>query len=223
MADDHFTYPAGKIIVFAREPVAGSVKTRLANSIGDKEALHIYREMVNKTVEMVSKSGLSELELYVTGDIKHPMFKFLAGKYGIRVCAQTGKDLGERMFRALKQSLDNASYCILIGSDCPVMTAAYLKQAFRLLENGLDAVLGPAEDGGYVLFGATRADISWFNDIDWGSQNVLAQSRQKLTAGNASYEELQPLWDVDEIEDLQRWQNCSKTGQPPSQSGFNSQ
>ncbi|MGB5766335.1 MAG: TIGR04282 family arsenosugar biosynthesis glycosyltransferase [Arenicellales bacterium] len=209
MAEDQFTYPTGKIIVFAREPVEGSVKTRLARSIGDQEALRIYQKMVNKTVAMVARSGVAELEIYVSGDIEHPMFQSLADQYGIPIRSQTGKDLGERMFHALRQSLHYASYCILIGTDCPVMTAAYLKQAFCVLEKGLDAVLGPAEDGGYVLIGASRVDISWFIGIDWGSQNVLAQSLQKLAAGEASYEQLQPLWDVDEIEDLHRWRLTS--------------
>ena len=195
--------------MFAREPVEGSVKTRLARSIGDQEALRIYQKMVNTTVGMVARSGLAELELYVSGDIEHPMFQSLADQYGIRISSQTGKNLGERMFHALKQSLDNTSYCILIGTDCPVMTAAYLEQAFCVLGKGLDAVLGPAEDGGYVLIGASMVDISWFTGIDWGSQNVLAQSLQKLAAGKASYEQLQPLWDVDEIEDLHRWRLTS--------------
>ena len=195
--------------MFAREPVEGSVKTRLARSIGDQEALRIYQKMVNKTAAMVSRSGLAELELYVSGDIEHPMFQSLADQYGIRISSQTGKNLGERMFHALKQSLDNTSYCILIGTDCPVMTAAYLEQAFCVLGKGLDAVLGPAEDGGYVLIGASMLDISWFTGIDWGSQNVLAQSLQKLATGKASYEQLQPLWDVDEIEDLHRWRLTS--------------
>ena len=91
------------------------------------------------------------------------------------------------------------------------MTADYLKQAFHILEKGMDAVIGPAEDGGYVLIGASRIDISWFNNIDWGSQHVLAQSRQRLTANNARYEELQQLWDVDHIDDLHRWRLTSST------------
>ena len=211
MAEHQFSSPAGKILVFAREPVAGNVKTRLARTIGDQAAVQFHQEVVTKTVEMAAKSGLAELELHVSGNMEHPFFRSLADQYGIGICLQEGNDLGEKMFYALKQSLDHASYCILIGTDCPVMTADYLKQAFHMLENGLDAVIGPAEDGGYVLIGASRVDISWFKNIDWGSQHVLAQSRQRLTANNARYDELQQLWDVDHIDDLHRWRLSSST------------
>jgi len=211
MAEHQFSSPAGKILVFAREPVAGNVKTRLARTIGDQAAVQFHQEVVTKTVEMAAKSGLAELELHVSGNMEHPFFRSLADQYGMRICLQEGNDLGEKMFYALKQSLDHASYCILIGTDCPVMTADYLKQAFHMLENGLDAVIGPAEDGGYVLIGASRVDISWFKNIDWGSQHVLAQSRQRLTANNARYDELQQLWDVDHIDDLHRWRLSSST------------
>lgn len=211
MVEHLFSYPAGKILIFAREPIQGRVKTRLASDIGDQAAMRIHQEMVNITTEMVSNSNLAEFELYVSGDTEHPFFKSLADQHGIRVRSQKGKDLGERMYHALKQSLNHASFCILIGTDCPVMTAEYLKQAFHALENGLDAVLGPAEDGGYVLIGASRVDASWFKNIEWGSQHVLAQSRERLKACNAIYEELQPLWDVDQIDDLHRWRLSSPT------------
>lgn len=211
MAEHQFSSPAGKILVFAREPVAGHVKTRLARSIGDQAAVQFHQEIVTKTVDMAANSGLAELELHVSGNMEHPFFRSLANQYSMRICLQEGNDLGEKMFYALKKALDHASYCILIGTDCPVMTADYLKQAFHILEKGMDAVIGPAEDGGYVLIGASRIDISWFNNIDWGSQHVLAQSRQRLTANNARYEELQQLWDVDHIDDLHRWRLTSST------------
>lgn len=209
MAEHQFNSPAGKILIFAREPIVGNVKTRLARSIGDQAALQFHQEIVTKTVEMAANSGLAELELHVSGNMEHPFFRSMAEQYGMRICLQEGNDLGEKMFYALNQSLDHTSYCILIGTDCPVMTANYLKQAFDLLEKGLDAVIGPAEDGGYVLIGASRVDISWFKNIDWGSQHVLAQSRQRLTANNARYGELPQLWDVDHIDDLHRWRLSS--------------
>ena len=211
MDESLFSYPAGKILIFAREPIKGRVKTRLACDIGDQAAMRIHQEMVQITTEMVSNSGLAEFELHVSGDNEHPLFKSLADQYGMRVRSQKGKDLGERMYHALKQSLHRASFCILIGTDCPVMTADYIKQAFHALEKGFDAVIGPAEDGGYVLIGASRVDLSWFNNIEWGSEHVLAQSRERLIASNGNYEELQQLWDVDQIDDLHRWRLCSST------------
>lgn len=209
MAELAYRYPTAKIIVFAKEPIQGQVKTRLAESIGDAAALRVHEQMVETTVKMVSGSGLAELELFVSGYPGHPLFKSLADEYGIQVCSQHGNDLGERMFHALEQSLDTARYCILIGCDCPVMTPGYIELALCDLEQGRDVVIGPAEDGGYVLFGATRAELSWFKNIDWGSHRVLDQSRQRLRASNASYDELLQLWDVDQVEDLHRWRLCS--------------
>ena len=208
MADGPYRYPAGRIIVFAKEPVAGHVKTRLARDIGDEAALRIHQEMVNETVAMASQSALAKLELYVSENLQHPLFQSIAKQQGIQVYLQQGSNLGERMFSALNESLGNASYCILIGTDCPVMSADYIEQAFDALEQGQDVVIGPAEDGGYVLIGASRVEACWFNNIDWGSQRVLEQSRQALISSAANFQQLQPLWDIDQLSDLQRWRLC---------------
>ena len=208
MADGPYRYPAGRIIIFAKEPVAGHVKTRLARDIGDAAALGIYQKMVNETIEMASQSSLAKLELYVSGDFQHPLFQSIAEQQGIQVNLQQGCNLGERMFSALNQSLADASYSILIGTDCPVMSADYIEQAFHTLEQGQDIVIGPAEDGGYVLIGASRVEACWFNNIDWGSQRVLEQSRQALISSATNFQELQPLWDIDQLTDLQRWRLC---------------
>lgn len=205
MANGPYRYPAGRIIIFAKEPVAGNVKTRLARDIGDEAALRIHQEMVNGTIEMASQSALAQLQLYVSGDYQHPLFQSIAQQQGIQVYLQQGSNLGERMFSALNESLDDASYCILIGTDCPVMSADYIDQAFDALEQGQDVVIGPAEDGGYVLIGASRVEASWFNNIDWGSKRVLEQSRQALISSAAKFQQLQPLWDIDQLSDLQRW------------------
>lgn len=208
MANGPYRYSAGRIIVFAKEPVAGHVKTRLARDIGDEAALHIHQKMVNETIKMASQSALAKLELHVSGNLQHPLFQSIAEQQGIPVYLQQGSNLGEKMFSALNESLDNASYSVLIGTDCPVMSADYIEQAFHALDQGQDVVIGPAEDGGYVLIGASRVESSWFNNIDWGSQRVLEQSRQALISSAASFQELQPLWDIDHIGDLNRWRLC---------------
>jgi len=205
MTEQGYRYPAGKIIVFAKEPVAGKVKTRLASSIGDEAALQFHQQMLRDTLEMACSCHLAAVELHVSGNPGHPLIQSLAKQYEIRVCAQQGSDLGEKMFFSLEQSLASSSYCVLIGTDCPVMNVDYLANAFSALVRGQDAVLGPAEDGGYVLIGARRVQQDWFSDIPWGSHHVLERSRQKMIGSGIQLEELQTLWDVDQIEDLQRW------------------
>jgi len=201
-----FKYPSAIILVFAKAPIEGKVKTRLASSIGDEAALRFHVQMLERTLEMVCKYKLARVELHVSGNPEHPLIQSLAKQYGIRVRLQQGGDLGERMYHALEQSLHGSRYCVLIGTDCPAMNVDYLANALTALVRGQDAVLGPAEDGGYVLIGVQRLSRDWFSDIAWGSRNVFEQSRQKIMAKGAQLEELQTLWDVDQITDFQRWQ-----------------
>ncbi len=206
MIKTDFKYPSAKIIVFAKAPVEGAVKTRLARSIGNQAALRFHEQMLERTLEMVCEHKLASVELHVSGNPDHPMIQSLAQQHGIVVRPQQGSDLGERMHHALEQSLLSCRYCVLIGTDCPEMNVDYLANAFTALVRGQDAVLGPAEDGGYVLIGARQLNRNWFSDIAWGSRHVLGQSRQKIMADGAQLEELQTLWDVDRIADFQRWQ-----------------
>jgi len=206
-----FKYPSAKILVFAKAPVEGKVKTRLASSIGDEAALRFHVLMLERTLEMVCKYKLASVELYISGNPDHPLIQSLAKQYGIIVRPQQGSDLGERMYHALQQSLHGSRYCVLIGTDCPAMNVDYLANALTALVRGQDVVLGPAEDGGYVLIGAQRLSRDWFSDIVWGSRNVFEQSRQKIMANGAQLEELQTLWDVDQIADFQRWQGQTGT------------
>ena len=122
------------------------------------------------------------------------------------------KSIYVKYLYAFQQSLDHGGYCLLIGTDCPVMTTDYLACALDNLEQRQDVVLGPSEDGGYVLIGARQVQRSWFTGIPWGSHDVLERSRQKIIASGMRYAELQPLWDIDHMQDLQRWLLQDETG-----------
>ena len=202
-------YPDGKIIIFARTPLAGAVKTRLASGLGDEQALQIYIQLLRQTVETACNSGLAEVELHVSEEPEHPVFTSLQAAYAIKIRRQQGDNLGQRMYSALAHCLDTSRYCLLIGTDCPNISAVYLEEAFAVLEQEQDVVIGPAEDGGYVLIGARRVEEEWFNDIPWGSQQVLQSSRGKLAADKVRYRELKTLWDIDRVADYHRWQQQS--------------
>lgn len=199
-------YPHGKIIIFARAPHAGMVKTRLASSLGDEQALQVYLQLLRQTVETACNSALAAVEIHVTEDPGHPVFTALAAEYALTIRSQRGSSLGQRMYSALADCLNSRRYCLLIGTDCPNITAEYLGEAFSVLQQEQDVVIGPAEDGGYVLIGARRVEEEWFNGIPWGSQQVLQASRTKLAAGKVRYSELKTLWDIDRLDDYQRWQ-----------------
>ena len=109
------------------------------------------------------------------------------------------------MAAALEGALTRHRQVVLIGSDCPLMDAAYLEEAFSTLAGGHDMVLGPAEDGGYVLIGtAVPLPGGLFEDIDWGTDRVLAQTRTRIQALGISHRELPVLWDLDRPTDLNR-------------------
>ena len=105
---------------------------------------------------------------------------------------------------AATKALDQADAVILIGADCPLLEARHLTRAFGWLQQGEDAVLGPAEDGGYVLLGLRRVNRALFRDITWGGDQVLAQTRQRLARLGWRWRELEPLWDLDRPADLDR-------------------
>ena len=91
---------------------------------------------------------------------------------------------------------------IVIGSDCPALTPSHLRQAADVLREGRDVVVIPAEDGGYVLIGSRRPQPGLFNGMTWGTDQVMAQTRQRLAHSGLTWRELPPLWDVDRPADL---------------------
>ena len=113
-------------------------------------------------------------------------------------------DLGARMHRAFKRVLQEHEAAILIGSDCPALRPADLRAAARALRAGADAVLAPAEDGGYSLIGLRRVSRRLFDGIAWGGPQVMAQTRRRLRALGWRWRELRTLWDVDRPEDVAR-------------------
>jgi rSAM/selenodomain-associated transferase 1 len=195
--------------------VAGSVKTRLATCIGSEAAVELHRELMLGTLELAVNARLAPLELYVTPDTSHPFIQSLARRLPISLRCQQGTDLGQRMCGALQDALRDSEFALLIGSDCPVMTADYLDQACRELRAGADLVVGPAEDGGYVLIGARRCCPRLFEAIPWGSSAVLQATRERAQSQQLRYAELAVLWDVDTPADLERWRNLRESSLEP--------
>ncbi len=184
--------------IFARAPQPGRVKTRLIPALGAAGAARLHAQLLRRTLATVASAGLPA-ELWVTPDGCHPLFR----EAGLPCRLQQGADLGARMQHALSAGLARAARVVLIGCDCPVLDGEYLAAAFAALETH-DAVLGPAEDGGYVLIGLRRP-AAVFDGIEWGGERVLAQTRARLAAAGLAWRELDTLWDVDRPADLVRW------------------
>lgn len=194
-----------RLLVFAKAPEPGRVKTRLIPALGREGAARLHYRLLERTLAEAAGLPGVEMELW-SPDPGHPAIVELAVGQAARVRKQQGTDLGGRMGHALAHSLAEVSRAVLIGSDCPGMDRAYLEQAFAAFEEA-PIVLGPALDGGYVLIGLRDVcPPGLLRDIPWGSPQVLEISRKRLREGGLSWVELPPQRDLDRPEDLHYFQ-----------------
>lgn len=193
------------LVVFARAPVPGAVKTRLVPLLGAEGAAALHVRLVKRTLDTAGGAFFARTELHCAPDGADPFFRFCAGHYGATVLAQGEGDLGARMHAAFEHALADSARVLLIGSDCPALTARHLGQADQALRDGADAVFVPCEDGGYALIGLRRTDRRLFDDIAWGGAAVMAETRRRLSCLGWQWCELETLWDVDRPEDYARF------------------
>ena len=195
-----------RLQVFAKPPVAGLVKTRLAATIGNDAALAVYRELLFRTLRVASiarRAGIvGDVELWVAPDAPPGALASWGEQHGFALKTQRGADLGERMQDAARTALDAGTPAIIVGTDAPDLDVEYLARASAALQAG-DAVIGPAEDGGYVLIGVSRA-LPIFDDMPWSTPAVVERTRERLRSAAASWTELPTSWDVDTAEDYAR-------------------
>jgi rSAM/selenodomain-associated transferase 1 len=192
------------LIVFARAPVPGQSKTRLVPLLGAEGAAALHVRLVKHALATARKAAFARTELCCAPDADDPFFRFCAARYGVELAAQAEGDLGARMHAAFERALVASPRVLIVGSDCPALTARHLRHADRALHDGADAVFVPCEDGGYALIGLARADRRLFEDIAWGGEAVMASTRERLAALGWQWRELETLWDVDRPEDYER-------------------
>jgi len=205
------------IIVFARAPLPGRVKTRLVPRLGEWGAARLQARLTRQTLRTALTARCGALELHGTPRARHPFFLKCREDFKLRLQEQRGRDLGERMYRALAAALRRYSAALLIGTDCPVLRPQDLRRATRLLRGGCDVVLSPAEDGGYALIGARRVSRRLFDGIAWGEGVVYAQTAERLRALNYRWRALRTVWDVDRPVDLDRLRSLRlASARPPA-------
>ena len=197
--------PGVSVAVLAKAPVAGHAKTRLAPTLGPAGAARVHRQLVLRTLQTVQRAGL---RLQLWGDpVGHRFFKALARVQGSPILAQPAGDIGARMHAAFVHHCGRSpAPLLLIGTDCPVLEAAHLREAARRLLAGSEAVFTPAEDGGYVLVGLRRPVPELFENMAWSTEQVMAQTRERLQRLGLRYSEMPTLWDMDRPADWLRWQ-----------------
>ncbi|HAJ75651.1 MAG TPA: flagellar biosynthesis protein FlgB, partial [Gammaproteobacteria bacterium] len=164
-----YRYPRARIAVFARAPLPGQVKTRLQAELGPEGCLLLYTAMLDRLLATLRSAELAPVELWVSSNIDHKVFLSHCNKKDIYL--QNGQDLGQKMSWTAGRVLANSAVggVLIIGTDCPAMDAAYLEGALIALQQGNDVVIGPAEDGGYVLIGLKQPCPGLFQGIEWGS------------------------------------------------------
>lgn len=207
------------IAVFAKAPVAGSVKTRLIPLLGEEGAVAAQRAMTLRTLKTACGVAPTQVSLWTTGASDHPFFAECANRHDLILRRQCEGDLGKRMSDCLQRLLRHHSAVLLIGTDCPAFRVDDLRAAAHSLQLGRRMVFTPAEDGGYVLVGAIaertrdmRSSVlaRAFETIDWGTSHVMAQTRRRLSAlgwkSGEDWQELPALWDVDTPDDYRRAQ-----------------
>ena len=201
-----YKYSNIDILLFARLPVLGKVKTRLRDALSETEILALYEAMFKRVADLLDESGLAQVQLWLDTDSASANEFVLNLSENFKMNEQVGRDLGEKMNFAINESLasKNSKCALLIGSDCPAITYDYLNKALRLLSGGTELVLGPAEDGGYVLIGVNKSYPELFQGIKWGGDEVLEKTIQKAKKIGVDYVCLEPLWDVDRPDDLGR-------------------
>lgn len=191
------------IAVFARAPIPGQTKTRLIPRLGAEGAARLQESLLRRTLATTTAAGLGPVSLWCTPSSAHPLFRAVRKEWALPLFDQEGLDLGERMLHAFERLCPRGP-ALLVGTDCPALTGTTLARAALALHEGNDAVLVPAEDGGYVLIGLRRAETRVFYGISWGSDQVMAETRRRLSRLGWRWAEPDTSWDVDRPEDLDR-------------------
>ena len=185
-----------RLAIFARAPVRGRVKTRLAQSVGADVALDVYERLVALTLQkLASGSGRFVSEVWLEGVAAPSYFE------GFRVIPQPSGDLGTRMAAAFESGVT-----ALVGTDIPPMTASYVDRALDALTSA-DVVLGPVADGGYCLIAMNAPHPALFDGISWSTGGVVTETLAVAKRMSLAVTMLDELWDVDDEADLRRWQS----------------
>lgn len=192
---------AARVLLFAKAPVPGKVKTRLVPALGEEGAARLARRMLEHALAEASASGLS-VELVCEPGPAAPEWAGLVPS-GVEVTAQCGGDIGARMAEAAERTLARGELAVLIGSDVPGLTATVIARAAAALDEN-DAAVVPAMDGGYVLLALREFAPELFAGIAWSTDGVLAATLERARALGWRVLVEEALADVDEPPDL-KW------------------
>lgn len=194
------------VIVFAKYPVKGKVKTRLAETVGEEFATEFYKLCAEHTFSVLKKLQRQSTHVYLyypAGDSEDLVRTWTNSDFIYR--PQRGDDLGEKMLNAFTEVLnDSTGNVVIIGTDLPDISAVLVQEAFSELENH-DAVIGPSSDGGYYLLGLKEAETNIFSNIRWSTAEVFEKTIENFKGLELNFRILVELTDIDTEDDLRKW------------------
>lgn len=191
--------PENHLIIFVKNPIAGQVKTRIAQTVGHERAVQVYQHLLRYTQQVVQ--GLAMHRVVYYGDFINPDDGWNA--YEKRL--QLGQDLGQRMRNAFSEQFaggTSGDRVVIIGSDCLTITSAHIDLAFSALHTA-DVVIGPATDGGYYLLGMNRLYPFLFEDMPWSQPELCQLTELAILQHGLTVKLLEELTDIDEWSDYE--------------------
>ena len=192
------------LIIFIKYPAKGSVKTRLAKSLGDEFAFYFYKSVVEKIVRDLSKFSGFAIYIFFTGcDSEKEIEKWLGSEF--KYFKQSGDNLGEKMFNAFKEVfIVGNEKAVIIGTDIPDLTIDIINESFQSLSKN-DIAVVKTKDGGYCLLGMKKLHKQLFENIEWGTSTVFDSTINKCREQNLKMHYLPQLMDIDCETDLLAW------------------
>ncbi len=203
----HLQRAESALVIFAKAPVPGQVKTRLCPPLTPDEAATLHGSFVLDTLER-TKTAVTKFHLPMDRFLAcapaaaHVFFKIMEERHGVQLMDQVGDNLGVRMAQVFSTIFSRGyKQVLIVGTDVPTLPLTHYQQALSLLTEH-DLVLGPAQDGGYYLIGLTRPQPDLFRNMPWSTERVLSLTRQKADALGLKTALLSTWRDIDTIDDL---------------------
>lgn len=204
------------VVLFTKMPEKGKVKTRLAEKIGNQNAVDFYKVCCENCFEKIREiKSVSKYVFINENENSSEVQNWIGNEFNIEV--QAGKDLGEKLFNACIDIFSKKyDKIVILGTDIPDISSDIIQKAFTALDES-DFVIGPSDDGGYYLIGMNQLNKEIFENINWSTEKVLEQTIKKIKNGRYTYTTLTRLKDIDYLEDLENWSETNKNDMHPVQ------
>jgi len=186
------------LAIMAKSPEKGKVKTRLAKTIGEDQALAVYKNLLAYTIREAN-CALWDTTMHWAGNVNNDV-----NIHDFKSTVQKGEELGDRMSNAFTHEFKNgAERVVMIGADCAEITMQHIERAFGMLKIH-DVVIGPATDGGYYLIAMNEIHNELLTDVPWSTEHVLEATKELAEENHLSIGYLETLSDVDHASDLEK-------------------